>query len=184
MGLKRLPVPGTVALTTVAYTGLSYMLLLAERPAVLTTPAQQIVAILPHAIAAVNAVALISLQLGYQAIRRRRINRHRLFMLTAFTLITAFLVMYVTRIYLGGVKTFTGPENVLRWVYLPMLTVHIGLSIASVPLVLYNVLVGLTHSFEEVGATRHPKVGRVAVTLWSVSLALGIAVYLMLNHLY
>lgn len=71
-----------------------------------------------------------------------------------------------------------------RYMYLPALTVHVALSIVSVPLVVYNLLIGLTHDVRAIAGTKHPRVGRVAVTLWSVSLALGILVYLMLNVLF
>lgn len=103
---------------------------------------------------------------------------------SAFLLIMAFLIMYVTRVYLGGIKAFGGPEVVYRWVYLPTLTIHVSLSILSIPLVVYNVLVGLTYPLGELRRTAHPKVGRWAVALWSTSLTLGIVVYVMLNHLY
>jgi putative membrane protein len=53
-----------------------------------------------------------------------------------------------------------------------------------VPPVIYNVLVGLTRAPAAVGLTRHPRVGRVAVALWSLSLLLGLGVYLLLNIIY
>ena len=105
-------------------------------------------------------------------------------MLLAAALISAFLVLYVTRVALGGTKVFPGPAVVRTYLYLPMLTVHILLSILSVPPVIYNVLVGLTHHPDEIGRTAHPRVGRVAVTLWSLSLVLGLGVYLLLNIIY
>ena len=48
----------------------------------------------------------------------------------------------------------------------------------------HNLLVGLTYPPREIARTRHPRVGRWAVLLWSVSLTLGIVVYLLLNVLY
>ena len=105
-------------------------------------------------------------------------------MLASAALISMFLVLYVTRVALGGVKAFPGPPGVRVYIYLPILTIHIVLSILSVPPVVYNLLIGLTHSAAGVAKTPHPRVGRVAVSMWSVSLALGILVYLLLNVLY
>ena len=182
MHRRRLLIFLSTFITVVIYAFLGYMLLLTERPESLTPLQRLLVDVLPHVIALVNSIALLSLLLGWSSIRKQRVDSHRLFMLVAVLLIMLFLVMYVTRISLGGVKRFTGPEPVYLYVYLPMLTVHVVLSIASVPLVVYNALSGLLLRIEEIPSTAHPKVGRIAVYAWSVSLALGIAVYFMLNY--
>ncbi len=139
---------------------------------------------LPTVIAVINAGTLLALVLGWRAIRARRIRAHRRWMLAAAAGISVFLLLYVTRVALGGTKAFPGPAGVRTYLYLPVLAVHIFLSILSVPLVIYNLLVGLTLPVEEVARTPHPRVGRGAVLLWSVSLSLGLLVYLMLNVFY
>lgn len=181
--MRGTPLLGTLLATLSIYALLSY-LLLAQRPVSQGPGFTLLVGVLPHLIAAVNLGALACLLLGWRAIRRGRVPMHRRFMGSAFLLIMAFLIMYVTRVYLGGIKAFGGPEVVYRWIYLPTLTIHVSLSILSIPLVVYNVLVGLTYPLGEVRPTAHPKVGRWAVALWSTSLTLGIVVYVMLNHLY
>jgi len=98
--------------------------------------------------------------------------------------IALFLVLYVTRVALGGVKAFPGPAVVRTFLYLPVLSVHIALSIVAVPLVIHNLLTGLRLPARDLPLTAHPRVGRWAVRLWSVSLALGIVVYLLLNVLF
>jgi putative membrane protein len=144
----------------------------------------RLVAFAPHLIAVINAVALVSLLSGWRAIRRGEVRTHRKYMLGAAVLISAFLILYVSRVALGGTKSFAGPAAVRTYLYLPMLAIHVLLSIASVPLVIYNVLVGITRPPDAVGATAHPRVGRAAVALWSVSLVLGLGVYALLNLLY
>ena len=52
------------------------------------------------------------------------------------------------------------------------------------PVVLHAVVHGLTHSPAELRNTVHPRVGRIAVAAWTLSLLLGIVTYLLLNHLY
>jgi len=167
----------------VVYAVLGYALA-AEPPSTLSPAAARLVRIAPHLIAAVNAAALIILLRGRSAIRAGRVRSHRRLMLTAAVLISLFLVLYVTRVGLGGTKAFPGPAAVRVYFYLPMLAVHILLSIVSVPLVIYNLLVGLTRPVAAIRLTAHPRVGRTAVALWSVSLLLGLGVYVLLNLVY
>lgn len=171
----------TAAMTLFSYSLLSYLLLAPREPPAAENP---VVNILPHAIAVVNSVAVFTLLAGYSAIRKRKVGQHKIFMLISFVLITAFLVMYVGRLFLGGVKHFTGPAFIRDFIYLPSLSVHLGLSILSVPLVLYNILTGGFMQVADIGrVTRHRWVGRWAVRMWSLSLALGVFVYFLLNYL-
>ncbi len=177
--------PGVVAvvLAAIIYAILGYALS-GKPPASLPPILGRLVALAPHFIAVVNASALVCLLLGWRAVRMHRIAVHRRYMIAAAALISTFLVLYVTRVALGGTKAFVGPAEIRRYLYLPMLTVHITLSVLSVPPVIYNLLIGLTYPRAAVARTRHPRVGRVAVGMWSVSLLLGLGVYLMLNVLY
>ena len=138
---------------------------------------------LSHAIAVVNALTVVTLSLGWYWIRRGRVERHRRAMLTAFALISLFLVLYLTRVGGGGTKHFVGPEPVAT-AYLVMLGIHVLLSIVAVPVVLYAVALGITHRPEELSETPHATVGRVAAASWLVSLLLGLVTYLMLEHVY
>ena len=139
---------------------------------------------LADAIAVVNTVATASLVYGYRAVRRGRIRRHRAAMVTAFGLILLFLVLYLLKVGGGGTKEFVGPRGPYL-VYLGLLAVHILLSILSVPLVVYQVVTGLSHRTGELAArTHHRRVGRLAVAAWSVSLTLGVVTYVLLNHVY
>jgi putative membrane protein len=173
----------TIALTVAIYAVLGVVLSM-RPPATLPPGLASALGVFPSVIALVNALALTSLIAGWRAIRGRRLQPHRRFMLASAALIALFLVLYVTRVALGGTKAFPGPPAIRTYVYLPVLAVHIVLSVASVPLVIYNLLTGLTRGVPAIAGTRHPAVGRYAVALWSTSLALGIVVYLLLNVLY
>lgn len=177
--------PGVVAvfLAALVYAALGYALT-AEPPTRLPPAVARLVALAPHLIAIINATALACLLLGWRAVRAGRIVRHRRYMVAAAALISAFLVLYVSRVALGGTKAFPGPTAVRAYLYLPILTVHILLSILSVPPVIYNLLVGLTRPAGAVRMSAHPRVGRVAVAMWSVSLTLGLGVFLLLNVIY
>jgi putative membrane protein len=143
-------------------------------------------------IAIVNAGALASIVAGVHFIRRRAIRRHRAAMVTAFVLILVFLLLYLWKVGGGFEKAIvieaTHPlgthAGLVRGTYLVMLAVHVLLSAVSVPVVLHAVLLGLTHTPDELERTRHATVGRIAAAVWSLSLALGLITYLMLNHVY
>jgi putative membrane protein len=141
------------------------------------------VALFSHLIAVVNTLALGSILAGVYFIRNDEIRKHRAAMLTAFGLIVVFLVLYLWKTG-GGFEKAILATGLPRVAYLVMLGIHIFLSVVSVPVVLYAVILGLTHSPEELPGTRHKQVGRVAATAWSVSLFLGIVTYLLLNHVY
>ena len=141
------------------------------------------VVLLGDAIAVVNTLALASILAGVWFIRRGQVRRHRAAMLTAFVLILAFLVMYLLKVG-GGFEKSINASGAVYYAYLLMLAVHVLLSAVSVPVVLHAVVLGLTHSPAELRETVHARVGRVAAAAWSLSLALGIVTYVMLNHVY
>ncbi|ESS08141.1 MAG: putative membrane protein [uncultured archaeon A07HN63] len=101
--------------------------------------------------------------------------------------------MYLPKVAGGGTKEFV-LESSLAWVplwewvypaYLAMLAIHILLSILAVPLVLYAIVLGLTHTPTELRSqTPHRTVGRIAASTWILSLVLGVVTYLLLNHVY
>jgi len=143
-------------------------------------------------IAVVNTLALTSLLVGWRFIRRGDVRRHRVAMLTAFSLICAFLVLYLWKVGGGFEKSIVIREGqflytyagTVELVYFAMLAIHILLSVLAVPVVLYAVVLGLTRTPEELRETSHAKYGRVAVASWSLSLFLGVVTYWLLNHVY
>jgi len=134
-------------------------------------------------IAVINTTALIFLIAGWRFIKRGDVRKHRAAMVTAFGLIMLFLVLYVWKVSGGFEKAFVGP-TLVTYVYWAMLVVHILLSVVSVPVVVHAIVLGLTHSPVELGDTIHPRVGRIAVAAWTLSLFLGVVTYLLLNHVY
>ena len=149
--------------------------------------------LLADAIAVVNTIAVVVLAAGWYWIRNDEVKKHAHAMLTAFVLILVFLAMYLPKVAGGGTKEFV-LESAYSWVplwewvypaYLAMLAIHILLSILAVPLVLYALMLGLTHTPEQLRTeTPHKRVGRIAAGTWILSLVLGVVTYLLLNHLY
>jgi putative membrane protein len=102
----------------------------------------------------------------------------------SFALFATFLVLYLYRVSLLGPTDFPGPAAVEQFVYLPLLGVHVLLAIVCVPLLYYVLLVAATRPVSEVYGSLHPRVGRVAASLWLVSFTLGVVVYTMLYVVY
>jgi putative membrane protein len=149
------------------------------------TLSQAQVELFSHAIAAINTVATILLVLGWKWIREGQVDKHRKAMGSAFGLILVFLVLYLLKIGGGGTKEMVGAPELVYYAYLLMLAVHILLSVVSVPVVLYALVLGLTHSPRELREeTPHRTVGRIAAGSWILSLSLGVVTYLLLNWVY
>jgi putative membrane protein len=149
----------------------------------LPTISRDAVIFLGDAIAVVNSLALTAIVAGVAFIKRGEIRKHRAAMLTAFALIMIFLVLYLVKVG-GGFEKAILASGAIYYTYLAMLAVHILLSALAVPVVLHAVVLGLTHTPEELRDTAHARVGRIAVAAWGLSLALGIITYVLLNHVY
>lgn len=139
---------------------------------------------LADAIAVINTTATVLLVAGWRWIRRDEVRKHAAAMIGAFVLILAFLVLYLMKIGGGGTKEFVGPQLVF-YAYAAMLAIHIILSIVAVPVVVYALVLGITHTQAELRTqTPHRRVGRIAAGSWILSLTLGVVTYVLLNHVY
>ncbi len=172
------------ALLSVVSLGLVFSAVGGVVPAGVLPRVSPLVAAVPHVNAVVSLAAIGTITYGLLSVRRGRVASHRRAMLASLALFVTFLVLYLYRIALEGPTPFPGPEPVYRFVYLPTLGVHILLAIACIPLLYYVVLLALTHNVADIPETPHPRVGRVAATLWLVSFTLGLVVYLLLYVVY
>lgn len=126
--------------------------------------------------ASLNFTAFVLMGFGFAAIRAGRKERHKRFMLAAFTASCAFLASYLTRIALYGDTKFAG-EGALRIVYLAILASHVLLALATAPLVLTTLFQAYKGNF-----VRHKGVARWTLPLWAYVSITGVVVYLMLYH--
>ncbi len=181
---KRRPGALTLLLAVVGYSVVLGAFLVPEFQALFPDLSRGVVEFLTHAIAVVNTLTIVTLSLGWVWIRRGEVRKHAAAMITSFALILLFLGMYVPRVAGGGTKYFVGPDPAY-YAYLIMLGIHILLSIVAVPVVLYAVILGLTHTETELrNQTPHARVGRIAAGAWLLSLVLGVVAYVLLNHAY
>ncbi|MFB6178760.1 MAG: DUF420 domain-containing protein [Halorientalis sp.] len=138
---------------------------------------------IPHVNAVLSLVAILTILVGWRAIRAGNVARHRAAMVTSLILFAAFLVLYLYRVTLEGPTPFPGPATLEQYVYYPVLAIHILLAIVCIPLLYYVLLLAVTRPVSDLGDTLHPRVGRIAASLWLVSFGLGIVVYLLLYAL-
>jgi len=184
MELARERVPELTGLLTAVSLALVFGAVGGFLPSSALPRLEPLVAAVPHLNALLSAGAIVAILVGVRAIRRGNVPRHRAAMLTATALFALFLLLYLYRVSLEGPTEFAGPAWLRQFVYLPVLTVHILLAIACIPLVYYALLLAATHSVAELPATNHPRVGRLAAVFWLVSFSLGITVYLLLHVLF
>jgi len=128
--------------------------------------------------AVLNASAAILLLGGYIAIRRHHVRVHRACMLSAFGVSIAFFISYCIYHYHVGDVRFGG-RGPVRPVYFTILSTHIALAAAIVPLALITLGRALSGRF-----ARHRKVARWTWPIWMYVSVTGVVVYLMVYKLY
>lgn len=131
-----------------------------------------------HVIGAINSLTTVSLILGLIFIKLKKVHLHRLMMTISFALGGIFLVCYVLYHLTNPANKFNG-EGAVRTVYLFILATHVGLSFVVLPLVLRAMYYAVKKQFD-----RHRKIVRYAYPIWLYVSITGVAVYLMLYHLF
>jgi putative membrane protein len=122
-----------------------------------------------------NAAAAVCLVLGLVAIRNKRPDVHRIFMVTAFVLSSLFLTGYVIYHYVHGDTKYTS-EGMMRGIYFAILASHVLLSMAVVPLSLTTFYFAWRKRFR-----RHRIVARVTLPIWLYVSVTGVVIYFMLH---
>jgi putative membrane protein len=134
---------------------------------------------IPHVNAVISVAGIVFIVLGVREARARRFETHRKYMLAAFGLFVAFLVLYLWKVALKGPHSFPG-SGVVELAYFGVLAVHMILAIVCIPLLYYVLLLAWTHPISELPETNHRRVAKVAAPLWLISFVLGNVVYVLL----
>ncbi len=133
---------------------------------------------LPHVNAVLNTATSFCLIGGLIAIKSKKRNIHRNFMLTAVVLSTLFLVSYV--VYHATTEhTVFGGTGVMRYIYYFILITHIALAVVVVPLVLFAIYFAFTNQIE-----RHKKLVRYTFPVWLYVAVTGVLVYILISPYY
>jgi putative membrane protein len=128
--------------------------------------------------ASLNFLSFCFLLAGFVFIRRRDVHRHRLAMTAALATSALFLVLYLTRVSLTGTHRFAG-TGTARTLYMALLFSHMTLAVLLVPVVLRLVWLVRRKRF---GA--HARLARWAYPVWLYVSVTGIAVYVLLYHVF
>ncbi len=131
---------------------------------------------LPSLNAALNGTATVLLTAGYAFIRSGRKTAHRRCMVSAFAVSVAFLFFYVLhKVLVKGVHTPFAGEGFWKLFYYGMLTSHILLAMAIVPLVLITLSLALRERFQ-----RHRAWARWTFPIWYYVSVTGVLIYFFL----
>lgn len=128
--------------------------------------------------ATLNAISAVLLACGYLAIRARKPDLHKKFMVTAFVVSSAFLASYLYYHYRVGHVRFQG-QGWIRPVYFTLLISHTVLAIVIVPLILITLRRAWTERFD-----KHRQIARWTFPLWMYVSVTGVIVYLLLYQVY
>lgn len=149
-------------------------------PSVLPRAPAPLVAAIPVVNAIVSLLAIGTILTGWRRIRADDVAGHRRYMLASLALFGVFLVGYLYRVALVGPTQFTGPALIRRFVFLPVLAVHVALAVIAIPLLAFVVVLAADRPVAGLYGSAHPRVGRVAATLWLAAFLLGVVVYALL----
>jgi putative membrane protein len=146
----------------------------------------ELVSVLPHVNASLNALAAVLLVVGYVLIKQKREAAHKWTMIGCFGVSCVFLACYVTYHVLK--QQFTGQAHtsfskdagdVIRTVYFTILITHILLAIAVPFLAIITIYSGLKD-----WRPFHRKIAWWTFPIWLYVSVTGVVVYVMLYHLY
>jgi uncharacterized membrane protein YozB (DUF420 family) len=132
---------------------------------------------LPAINAFLNGTSAVLLVGGFLFIRRKQVAAHRACMLGAFTVSVLFLISYLAHHYEAGSVPFRG-QGWIRPTYFALLTSHVVLAAAVVPLALLTIYRGWTARLD-----RHVRIARWTLPIWLYVSVTGVVVYLMLYRL-
>jgi uncharacterized membrane protein YozB (DUF420 family) len=128
--------------------------------------------------ASLNGVSGVLLAGGYAAIRARKRDVHKRFMISAFAVSTVFLISYVVYHIRVGHVPFQG-QGLVRPIYFTLLISHTILAIVIVPLILITLRRAWLEKFD-----KHRAIARWTLPLWFYVCVTGVIVYLMLYQIY
>jgi len=128
--------------------------------------------------ATLNGTSAILLASGYAAIRARKIEAHKRFMISAFVVSCAFLVSYLVYHHRVGHVPFQG-QGIVRPIYFVLLTSHTILALVIVPMILVTLRRAWLQRFD-----KHRLIARWTLPLWFYVCVTGVIVYVLLYQIY
>lgn len=139
---------------------------------------------LPLVNALLNTVSAILLIIGFRFIKQKKIQQHRMVMITAFVISIIFLACYLLHKYhlyntTGSYNTSFQGVGVWRYVYFTVLITHLILAVLVPFLAVITLFRGLKMKVE-----LHRKIAKITLPIWMYVSVTGVLVYLMLYKLF
>lgn len=123
-------------------------------------------------------LSAVFVAIGWNLIRKKKIEAHKKMMIAAAISALLFLVIYVSRTVIIGNTAFGGPDSIKTY-YTIFLVFHIILAIIGAVLGVITLRAGLKNNLE-----KHRKLGPIASVIWFFTAITGVAVYLLLYIFY
>ena len=133
---------------------------------------------LPFFHAILNGSTAVLLITGVILIKNKKINLHKLTMLSAFVLSTVFLVSYVISKLTNEPVPYEG-EGIIRYLYFFILISHILHSIPVLPLALFSIYRGIIGDVD-----RHKSLVKWTFPIWMYVAITGVLVYIFMAPYY
>lgn len=136
------------------------------------------VADLPKLNAVLNGTAFCLLICALVAIRRKRVDAHRKFIVAALCFSAAFLTSYLIYHYQHGSTPFP-VGGTPRTIYFLILIPHTILAVVLVPLVIITLRRAIKGQEEQ-----HRRIARFTMPIWLYVSITGVLIYMMLYQWY
>lgn len=142
---------------------------------------EELVPLLPHVNATLNALATVCLAVGFVLIKQRRELAHKRAMLAGFCVSVVFLASYVVyHANTEAVRRFPAyPADAVRYTYYFVLASHVLLAALLPALAVATIYMGLRDR-----RTGHARLARLTLPVWLYVSISGVVVYVMLYQLF
>jgi putative membrane protein len=134
--------------------------------------------ILPTISTAFIVLSAVTVAIGWNLIRQRKIEAHKKTMMLAALFALIFFIIYASRTIFIGNTSFGGPENIKIY-YTIFLIFHITLATVGAVLGIIMLVTGFQSKFSV-----HRKIGPTTSIIWFFTGITGVAVYFLLYVIY
>ena len=123
-------------------------------------------------------LSAVFVAIGWNLIRKKRIEAHKKMMIAAAVSAVLFFIIYISRTILVGNTSFGGPDS-LKIYYTIFLVFHIILATTGAIFGVITIRAGFKNNLQ-----KHRKIGPVTSVIWFFTAITGVLVYLLLYVFY
>jgi len=134
--------------------------------------------ILPTISTSFIVLSAIFVAIGWNLIRKKKIDAHKKVMIWAAIFALLFFIIYMSRTIFVGNTSFGGPDHIKVY-YTVFLIFHIVLATVGAVFGIVTLLTGFRNNL-----VKHRKLGPVTSVIWFCTATTGVAVYLLLYVFY